>query len=274
MIKNIIKKIYFFRSFKELKLKKFLKIAMWDILFIMAILAVTALFTASIRLNLNSLTSFDRFTPELENMMKNSQKQVNLTFTQDFKTNFDEIRKSMGYFLVKMSISIVVYIAMLAIVFGAIKGKSYSVLTERKFNKKYFIKFSLSSLVWIVLWIAILATTIFGIKIQYNTIPIVSEIILFLMTAPLFFGFCSEKINPFINLWIYFKLVILRSYRFVISFAIILLFAAFSLLLLLTLGVFLKQIIYFFILPLAIFSFSVWTKYYLYLIAKDTEKEL
>ena len=149
MIKNILKRIYFFRSFGELDIKRFMIIAMWDILFILAVIGITAGFTAAIRLNLGSLMKFNEFTPELENIITHPEKQMESVITDEFRNNFNNIRKSMDFFLVKMIITIIAYLGILAIALGAIKGKSYGILTGREFNKKFFIRFSLSSLIWI-----------------------------------------------------------------------------------------------------------------------------
>ena len=273
-IKKLIKEREFIRSFKEIGLKKFIKIVLWDILFIIALLAVIALFTNTLKSNINSLSRFDLTSSKLEKMITSPQEVLNITWDQKTKDEFSEIPKALNSFLSNTISLLIISLLLFAVISGLIKGKAYSLLLKKEFNKKFIIRFSINSLLWLIIWIIIIGTTTLKINPKYSTTPILIELFLFLVTSPLFFIFSNEKSNFFIMFYSYLKLFILRFYRFVIPLIMIIIIFLLIINLLIPVGYFISKLLYFILLTLSIFLFFAWTKSYFYLIAKSENKKL
>jgi len=268
-IKKFIKDREFIKSFTVIEIKRFTKIILLDILFIIALLAVIALFTNTLRYNMDALTRFDLTSEKMEKVITSPQEIINITWDEKTKQDFDELPNALSSFLSNTISILIISLLLFGVVSGLIKGKVYTLLLKRKFNKSFFIRFSINSLSWLILWLLIIGTTALKVSPEHSTIPILIELFLFLVTSPLFFIFSHEKSNFFIMLLSYLKLLILRSYRFIIPLIMITIVFLFFTNFLIPIGYFISKTLYFILLILFFFLFFAWTRNYLYLIAKS-----
>ncbi len=267
-VKEFIKKRFFIRSFREIRLKDFLKIVLFDFLFILSLIAIIALFTNSLRFNMGSLRRFDDISVKIGQVMADPSKAQESLKETGMKSSFDDIKGALNSFLYQTIGVIIICLILFALASGLLKGKGYSLLTKKRFNKKFFIKFSINSLIWFVVWTSVLLAAIVFTNENLGTVLAIAGILAFLFTTPIFFVYSTEKSNFFDLICNYYKHFILRIYRFIIPLILAIFLLWLPITILLFVGIFMPKTLYFILLALFLFLFNAWLKNYLYVITK------
>jgi len=265
-----MKKSYFIQSIGQIRTKPFWYMVLYEALFFICLVAVIALFTRTLSYNVLPLKETEDSMLRIQSIIEDPSNEFDPLKGQ-FNQDIVGIRNAISELIMKSIFMFIICVVLFAAISGLFKGKVYSILLNKRFNKKYFISFSLSTFTWFILWLFILLLTMFTIKPPYNSNLLIVELFIIILTSPMFFIFAKQG-NPFTMLKNYLRLL-LWAYKFIIPIILVVLVYVFffNVILLLTISVVYIMLLLMIILTLVV---EVWGKYYMYLVAKSVSDVL
>ncbi|MBU1946851.1 MAG: hypothetical protein KKC54_07850 [Nanoarchaeota archaeon] len=217
-IRDVIKRSAFMNSFKLDK--RFLYVLFMDMLLLLIIILMVPSYTFLLRLNLDSLKEFDDSAKRIEGLMMGKNK-----LDQQIKEDIKLAVPALKFFFIKIAVITLLFLAILLLSVGFIKGKVWSEVTNEKISAKVCLKFSLFILIWNLIWILLFLIIVFGLKLSMETINkvVLLEMLFFLcfssIMPPIFFK--TKKILTAVKET--FIIGVTRFYPLILSYMIIVL---------------------------------------------------
>ncbi|MEA2036212.1 MAG: hypothetical protein U9O94_01790, partial [Nanoarchaeota archaeon] len=149
--------------------------------------------TFNLRGELDGLRVFDETTKRVKDFSGGNQE-----LTPQLEQDMELVSSVLNAFLSKMIIVSTLFLAIILMVAGFIKGSVWCKILKEKLNRAVWVKFSLLILVWILLEVILLLIIAFTLKFSSNVIQnvVIVEFILFIyfsvIVFPLFFR--SKKV--------------------------------------------------------------------------------
>ncbi len=185
-IKNLIKKSAFVRSFKLDK--RFFFVLLLDLFFILLLFSLVALYTFILRGNLDEMRPLDDSAKRIKDMMEG-----NLELTPQLEGDMDLVMSALKVFVSKMALVSILFLIMIIMAAGFIRGLVWCRILKEKLTKKIFFKFSILLFVWNLLWSLMLLIIVFGLRFRVDIIQkiAIAEFFLYiyfsLIICPIFF---------------------------------------------------------------------------------------
>ena len=185
-IKNIIEKSPFVNSFKLDK--RFWKVLLLNLIFIVLLLSLIPLYTFILRLNLDAMKPLDESAIRIKEVVEGNR-ELDKAIMQDLELTSSAIK----LFFLKTSVISIVFLVILLAVIGYFTAKIWYRIIKEKFDKHIVFKLSLLALIWNLIWLILFLVSIFALKFNMDTITIIATIEFFiyvyfsLLIIPIFF---------------------------------------------------------------------------------------